>query len=387
MSLALSTLLYEWRRYMAAVIALAFAGLLVLAIIGLFMGISASYTANIARSPAPIMVLAPKATSLFGGGSGVPRRVIPQVYQHPEVTQVQDMAGNFAFWQNDLNAGGKSGGASGDKRQSVGVQVFVVDTAPGSPTLPTDFTEDIRQGLEEPYVVAVDDSALGRLGVKKGDRASLGGKSVKVKVVLHGYANINNPMVYTSRQTAKLVGLVTEGPRVGPLMVKLRDPARATIVRDELNARAGGLYRAWTREELAEANNGELLKEPIIGVMLLFIIAVGGFVGTVITWQTLRGAILANIKEFASLRALGVSMGSLNLIIMELSFWVGVAGLVLTGVLTWGVTALASGASVPLIYPLWSIIFIAVTLEIIAVVSGLLSLGILKHSQPADLLR
>ena len=32
-------------------------------------------------------------------------------------------------------------------------------------------------------------------------------------------------------------------------------------------------------------------------------------IGVVITWQTLRGAILANIKEFASLRALGVSIG------------------------------------------------------------------------------
>jgi len=31
---------------------------------------------------------------------------------------------------------------------------------------------------------------------------------------------------------------------------------------------------------------------------------VGVFIGIVITWQTLQGAILANIKEFASLRAL-----------------------------------------------------------------------------------
>ena len=36
MSLALSTLLYEWRRYMAAIVALAFSGLLVLAQVGMF---------------------------------------------------------------------------------------------------------------------------------------------------------------------------------------------------------------------------------------------------------------------------------------------------------------------------------------------------------------
>ena len=39
MSLALSTLLYEWRRYMAAVMALALSGLLVLAMTGVFIGI------------------------------------------------------------------------------------------------------------------------------------------------------------------------------------------------------------------------------------------------------------------------------------------------------------------------------------------------------------
>ena len=39
MSLALATLIYEWRRYLAAVIALAFSGMMVLAFSGLFAGI------------------------------------------------------------------------------------------------------------------------------------------------------------------------------------------------------------------------------------------------------------------------------------------------------------------------------------------------------------
>ena len=47
MSLALSTLLYEWRRYMAAVMALALSGLLVLAMTGVFIGIGKGFTATI----------------------------------------------------------------------------------------------------------------------------------------------------------------------------------------------------------------------------------------------------------------------------------------------------------------------------------------------------
>jgi len=111
------------------------------------------------------------------------------------------------------------------------------------------------------------------------------------------------------------------------------------------------------------------------------------FIGVVITWQTLQGAILANIKEFASLRALGVSMGSLRLIVMELSLWVGAAGLLLTALLTGAVWALAKSFGVPMDFPLFVDLPVAITLIGIAILSGALSLGILKKSQPADLLR
>jgi putative ABC transport system permease protein len=106
-----------------------------------------------------------------------------------------------------------------------------------------------------------------------------------------------------------------------------------------------------------------------------------------ITSQTLRGAVLANIKEFASLRALGVSMGSLRRVVVELSFWVGVAGLMMTAVLVWGVTQLANAGGVPMYYPLINIILVAILLLAIAIGSGMMALGVLKKSQPADLLR
>ena len=170
-------------------------------------------------------------------------------------------------------------------------------------------------------------------------------------------------------------------------MVKLRDPSRTVEVRDALNAAAKGQYRAWTKPELATANENALMKEQIIGIFLGFSVVLGIFIGVVITWQTLRGAILANIKEFASLRALGVSMGSLRLVVMEISFWVGVAGLGATALLVTGIAQLASAGHVPMAFPASNIISTGVFLLVIAILSGLLSLGILKKSQPADLLR
>ena len=96
---------------------------------------------------------------------------------------------------------------------------------------------------------------------------------------------------------------------------------------------------------------------------------------------------MANIKEFASLRALGVSMGSLRRIVVELSFWVGVVGVIAAIVLTWLVSLLAMMGAVIIALPLSLLIIVGIGLIAIAMVSGLLSLGILKNSQPADLLR
>src|SRR5437879_6826170 len=90
MSLALSTLLYEWRRYLAAVIALAVAGLLVLSMTGMFMGMVKSFAAPVDRSPAEVMILPPEANSLFDHNSGQPRRLIPLIYRDPEVVRSEE---------------------------------------------------------------------------------------------------------------------------------------------------------------------------------------------------------------------------------------------------------------------------------------------------------
>jgi putative ABC transport system permease protein len=378
-SLALSTLIYEWRRYLAAVIALSVAGLLVLAMTGMFMGMSKTFTATIDRSPAEVMVLPPDANSLFANNSGQPRRIVPEIYGHSEVLEVQALNFNFAFWSNFPKDGRPAKGE--------GVRVVFVNPIRGAVTLPNDFTDELIQALQEPYAVIVDRTSLGKLGVRVGDSAKINGSAVWVRDTTSGYPSMFNATVFVSPQTATLLHLDNNGPRVGPLMVKIKNPARALQVAAELNALSKGQYRAWSREELSKASQKSMLKEGGIAIMIGFAVVVGAFIGVVITWQTLQGAILANIKEFASLRALGVSMWSLRLIVMELSLWVGVAGLLLTALLTSVVWVLSKAAGVPLDFPLFIDVPVAVTLLVIAIISGALSLGVLRKSQPADLLR
>ncbi|RZJ03707.1 MAG: ABC transporter permease [Brevundimonas sp.] len=390
MSLALSTLLYEWRRYMAAVMALALSGLLVLAMTGVFIGIGKGFTAQIERSRADIMVMRPGAKRLGDGPSGVPRRFIPLVYNHPEVAEVQALDGAGGSFQSVKNVDPTMSQADRARQGAPRMQFVatrIIDTTDGAPTIPVDYSQELIDALRQPYTVAIDETALKPLGVKLGDKALYNGQTVTVVGITRGYPNMMQPTIVMSRDTLRMLGQADTGPQVGPLMVKLRDPARAQLVAAQLNTMGNGEWHAWTRQELADANAAGMFDEGIIVIILGGCVVLGVIIGVTITWQTLRGAIMANIKEFASLRALGVGMGSLRRIVMELSFWVGCVGVIGAFFLTWLVSLLAAANAVIIALPVVVLIIVGGGLVLIAMVSGALSLGILKNSQPADLLR
>jgi putative ABC transport system permease protein len=379
MSLALATLIYEWRRYLAAVIALAFCGMMVLAFSGLFAGIIHSDLATWERSSADLIILPPNAKSLVNSNASLPSRVQPMIYMNPEVVDVEQLTGDGARFVNVPKPG--------QKQVQKFVQIFGVEPTKGSVTLPKDFTEADRVALMEPGAVAIDQSALPQLGVKLGDQASMSGQTVWVRDVLHGYQSAEQPMVVTSIETLRQLGMESDGLQIGPLMVKLKDPKRAEVVRDQLNAAAAGAYRASTMKEFNLANEQAVMGQQIIGLLLGFSVFLAILIGIGVTSQTLRGAILSNIREFASLRALGISMGSLRLIVMELSFWVGVAGLGAALLFTALISLAAGSVGLPIVMRVPTMTEVCVLLMIIAVVSGAMSMGILKKSQPADLLR
>lgn len=373
MSLALSTLLFEWRRYMAAIVALAAAGVLVLGMCGLFVGLISGFTAIIDRSRADIMVLPPNAKSLNNSG-GLPDRILPLIYVHPEVTEVRDLDGD---WGRFYGPG---------KHDPTNVQASVVDTMPGAVTLPVDYSEATRQALAIPFNIAVDRTALNKLGVKLGDQATFRGRVVRIAAVLEGYPSLDDPNIVMSRQTLRQMGRANTN-MLGPLLVRVRDPAKAEEVRDALNAVADKQYRAWTKQELHAATLDSFLNESIIAIFMYGATGLGLFIGVIITWQTLQGAILADIKELASLRALGISMGSLRGIVMELSFWVGIAGMVFTAGIMALLTLLTKALGMPFGFiPSW-VVTVVILLMVIALLSGFFSLGVLKKTQPADLLR
>ncbi len=379
MSLALATLIYEWRRYLAAVIALAFCGMMVLAFSGMFAGIIHSDFATWERSRADIVILPPNVTALVNSNASLPSRVKPMIYLNPQVVNVQAISGDNGRWINRPKPG--------EKQVQTFVQTFGVDTGPNSVTLPTDYTEADRMALTEPYAVAIDTTTQTQLGAHLNDPAVLNGHTVWVRVLLHNYQSPEQPMVIASTDTMRLLGMSRDGVQSGPLVVKVADPNQAQLVADQLNAIGHGAYSAVTLKAFNKANEDAVLHQQIIGLLLGFSVFLAVLIGIGVTSQTLRGAILSNIREFASLRALGISMRSLRLIVMELSFWVGVVGIGSALFFTLLISELAGMIGLPIVMRLPTMIQVTVMLLVISVASGAMAMGILKKSQPADLLR
>ncbi len=261
MSLALATLIYEWRRYMAAVVALALSGMMVLVIQGLLTGIIHSDFATTERSPADLFILPVKVTSMVNSNVTLPARVQPQIFLNPHVTEVRSLESYFGAWANRP--------ASGGKQVQTFVNVWAIDPIAGAVTVPADYSNDQRNALIEPGAIAVDASNLAALGVKLGDTASVNGHVVRVRVILHDYQTIEQPSIVASRDTARRLArasAISSNGDTGPLMVRIDNPALAPQVRDALNAASHGAYRAWTSQEFDLANEKAVMSEQIIGV-------------------------------------------------------------------------------------------------------------------------
>ena len=132
---------------------MAVAGLLVLSLAGMFMGMVKSFAAVVDHSPAQVMVLPPQSVNIFDTGGGQPRRLIPEIYQHSAVLEAKALNIGFTSWSNFPK--------EGQPAKDTGVELFIVDPVKGAVTLPSDFSNEVIASLREPLAVVVDKSSLG----------------------------------------------------------------------------------------------------------------------------------------------------------------------------------------------------------------------------------
>ncbi|MEN5149588.1 ABC transporter permease [Pseudomonas orientalis] len=374
-ALARQTLLYEWRRFLPAIIAVGFAGLLQLLQVDLVTGIFSSASVYITRSAADVWVGFP-GTQSVNLGRTIDAGVEMRLRMDPDITRVEQFQWLDADWRGARDTGG--------------VSVFVsgIETGPRGLMFQQLLSTQLRALLNEPGAVIVDRADLVTLGVNLGDVATINGRRVHVVGITGGLRALGGVNVLTSLSTARLLDTAIASDRTTYLVAKVRDPAQADAVAGRLEgATAFGSYAVWTAEQFAHRSQMYWIFDTGAGAGVLFMAAIVFLVGAVITSQTLVAAVAGSIREYATLNALGVGVNALRKVVMEQAFWVGAIGLLGSSILACGLFAIAWHFNVPVEISPAAVGACLLLSMILALVSGLAAIRTLRQADPASLLR
>ena len=373
MSLALRTLIYDWRRFLPAVVAVAFSGLLVLMQAAIILGIFSLSSLYVTRSDADLWIGFPGVQSLDLGRPITPRAEL-FVWMNPHVRRVEPFLWGSGEWRTP-------------KRGIVNVYIVGVETGAEAMALSDTLAPALRSALAAPGAVVVDEADLHKLQVEVGGLAEINGQRVRVVGATRGLRGLGGVNAIASLATTRALD-----PAAGPdgktayLLARLDDPARADEVATALNASGGGTLEALTADKFARRTTRYWLVESGAGVAFMLGSVVAILVSVIITSQTLAAAVAGSLKEYAALRALGFPMSALRRIVLAQSGWVGAAGLAVAAALAALLAGAARAGAVPAVFSI-SMMAVAATLVMVtALGSGLFALRRVGQADPAVLL-
>ena len=299
-ALARKTLVYEWRRFLPAMLAVGFAGLLQLLQIALVLGIFGSTSLYITGSSADVWVGYP-GTQSVSLGRAIDADVESRLLMDPAVQRVEPYLWVDGDWRGP--------------RETGGVSVFVsgIDPAADGLMFSKALSPALRARLAEPDAIVIDRSAQDQLGVDIGQTATINGQQVRVVGISSGLRALGGVNVLCSLDTARR--LDSDPTDTGPtyLVAKLRDPAQAEAVAMRLRGdTAFGPYTTWSAGDFANLSVRYWLFDTGAGAGVLFLAGIVFLVGAVITSQTLIAAVNGSVREYATLNALGVGVGALR---------------------------------------------------------------------------
>ncbi|UOK37744.1 ABC transporter permease [Pseudomonas palleroniana] len=374
-ALARLTLVHEWRRFLPAIIAVGFAGLLQLLQTALVLGIFGSASVYITGSTADLWVGYP-GTQSVNLGRPINADVEMRLRMDADIQRVESFRWVDADWRGARDTGG------------VSVYVCGIDAGPQGLMFERTLPPLLRARLDEPGAVIVDRADLDSLGVKLGDSAIINGQRVHVVGVTSGLRALGGVNVLASLSTAQQLDATATADRMTYLVAKVRDPSQAEAVAARLGGGAGfGNYAVWTAQQFAQRSQMYWMFDTGAGAGVLFLAGIVFLVGAVITSQTLVAAIVGSIREYATLNALGVGVNALRKVVMEQAFWVGALGLLGSSVLAGLFFVMAAHYNVPLQLSSGAALACVLLSMILALVSGLAAIRTLRHADPASLLR
>jgi putative ABC transport system permease protein len=355
-------------------LAVAFSGLLVLVQAALVLGVFAGASVYVTASRGELWIGYPGTQSVDLGRT-LPRVADLAARMDPAVRRVEPLYWGEGDWRSPATRGG------------VSVYVSGIDTAAAGLAFARVLNPAQRLALREPGAAIVDVADLDKLGATVGAQAEINGHHVRVVDAVHGLRALGGVNVVMSLASARALDPAAEAAP-SYFLVALRDPAQAGAVAARLQPQAATpRYAVWRSEDFAARAVRFWLFDTGAGLAFVFGALLVAVVGALVTSQALIGAVSGNLREYATLRALGVSHGALRAVVLEQALWVGGGGLVLAAAIGAGLLALAAGAAVPIAIDPGGAALVAGLVLLVALGSGLAAMRSLRRADPIELLR
>ena len=174
--------------------------------------------------------------------------------------------------------------------------------------------------------------------------------------------------------------------RVGVGVVRVEPGQDPKVVRDRLAAAFDGRARVFLKQDFIANEIAYYADDTPIGYIFRLGLIVGTVVGIVFISQALHGVVSDNLKEYATLRAIGYQQNFFAAVVGAIALVLSVFAYVPSAFLAWGLYGLAAEASkLPLRMNLPDMAGIFVLTLIMAVAATLLAIGKIRKADPVDL--
>jgi len=366
----LALLWYERSRFLAAILAVACSAALISLQWALLLGVFTATSIPIDHSRADVWLAGAGVRSVDEG------RPISDTHRsrlavQPEVESTELCILDYASWIKPDS--------------SRDLCMVVASELTGDAVGPVrELTLELRRRLAEPGSVVASAGDLERLGIAGvGAIGEISGHRVRVVGLVEGLKGLNAPYLFCSLDTGRhLLGYLPG--QTTYVVARCRPSADLGALTQRLHSYAD--LSVYTREDFALQTRTRWLFKSNGGSISLFTAGLALLVGLAITSQTLYAATLGSLREYATLRALGIPAWRIGTYVLAQAGGVGVLGVILAIPLTLVLMYCAEALGIPMGLPWWLRLTVVGVTVLMALVAGLATLRTLRLMDPNTLL-
>jgi putative ABC transport system permease protein len=368
-----------WRdrvRFLPAVLGVAFSAVLIAVQCGMLLGLLACASAPIDNAPADLWITTREARGMYLAHP-IPESWLLRAAAQPEVERVEPLAIGWGAWH-------KRGQGSMETCLVIGASL-----EPGGLGVVRQLSPEARRSLTEPDTVVVDEQDLASLGLSRsaGEFAEVNGRRVRVVGTVQGFQGVNILYIFCSAQTARRLLPSLRQPQETMFgLARCRDARDAERVARRLRERYPDMG-VYTSTDFSQIVRSYWLFRSNAGTVMVCTVGLALLVGLVVTSQSLYAAVLASLREYAVLDALGIPRWRLALLVLAQSWWIGVAGLVVAFPMIFVLSGAAAAVHTRVILPPELLAGAAGLSLVVVLASGVSALRSLRRIEPAALLR